>query len=154
MNQKPSGMCLARNFIKRRSIMRNRILVTLLVSSAAMLSLPTAMAAQGKRSAKVTPVQSPAAQGNSVTISIPKDSMGKGAAAYGENPKVIQAGTQVTWKNDDSVAHTVTADDKSFDSGFIMPGKSWSHTFSQAGKHTYYCTLHGKPSMSGTIEVK
>jgi len=89
-----------------------------------------------------------------VTVQIPKDSMGKGPAAFGENPKVIKPGTHVTWTNNDSVAHTVTSDSGAFDSKFIMPGKSWSHTFDQPGKYTYYCTLHGKQSMSGTIEVR
>jgi plastocyanin len=104
--------------------------------------------------AKPHSVQSPGTAAATVTVEIPKDSMGKGAAAYGENPKVIKPGTQVTWTNKDSVAHTVTADSGAFDSGFIMPGKSWSHTFDQAGTFSYYCTLHGKQSMSGSIQVR
>jgi plastocyanin len=131
--------------------MNKQILSILL---AALFCLPIA-ASHGKTMKKnIIPVQSPAPSSSAVTVHIAKDSMGKGAAAYGENPKVVKAGTQVTWINDDSVAHTVTSDNGAFDSGFIMPGKSWSYTFKQAGKFPYYCTLHNKQSMSGSIEVK
>ena len=46
----------------------------------------------------------------------------------------------------------MTATDKSFDSGMIEPGSSWSHTFNQAGTFTYSCTPH--PFMKGTVVVK
>ena len=64
----------------------------------------------------------------------------------------IAVGTTVTWKNEDQLAHTVTATDKGFDSGMIEPGSSWSHTFNQAGTFTYFCTPH--PFMKGTVVVK
>src|SRR6185436_1776565 len=37
----------------------------------------------------------------------------------------IAAGTTVVWTNNDQMAHTVTAKDKSFDSEQIQPGKTW-----------------------------
>src|SRR5437867_2108217 len=43
----------------------------------------------------------------------------------------IAAGTTVVWTNNDPLVHTITADDKSWDSGAIEPGKTWSHTFTQ-----------------------
>ncbi len=36
----------------------------------------------------------------------------------------VTGGSIITITNDDSVAHTVTADDESFDTGLIQPGKS------------------------------
>jgi len=64
----------------------------------------------------------------------------------------VAAGTTIMWKNDDQLAHTVTATGKDFDSGMIDPGSSWSHTFNQPGTFTYYCTPH--PFMKGTVVVK
>jgi plastocyanin len=60
-------------------------------------------------------------------------------------------GDTVTWTNNDSVAHTVTATDGSFDTGAIDPGKSASITFSAAGTFAYRCSIH--PSMTGSVKV-
>ncbi len=67
----------------------------------------------------------------------------------------IPAGTTVTWTNSGAVPHTVTADDKKFDSGLLNPGQSFSQTFDTPGTYGFYCTLHGAPGtgMFGTIVV-
>lgn len=49
----------------------------------------------------------------------------------------VTVGTTVTWVNNDVVAHTVMAEDGSFDSGVIDPGGSFSFTFEQAGEFPY-----------------
>ncbi len=54
----------------------------------------------------------------------------------------ITAGTTVTWVNEDSFGHTVTADDGSFDSGNVAGGASWSYTFDEPGTYPYYCVPH------------
>ncbi|MBD5635002.1 MAG: hypothetical protein IAI49_11035, partial [Candidatus Eremiobacteraeota bacterium] len=54
--------------------------------------------------------------------------------------------------NSDTTAHTVTAADKSFDSGNMTQGASWSHVFAKAGTYTYVCTYHSY--MEGTVVVK
>jgi plastocyanin len=64
----------------------------------------------------------------------------------------VNMGTTVTWVNDDAAAHTVTADNGSFDSGAIQPGAKFSHTFSTAGNYGYHCTIHA--GMTGTVIVK
>jgi plastocyanin len=63
----------------------------------------------------------------------------------------IRAGTTVIWTNNDPVTHTVTADDGSWDSGPIEPGKTWSRTFTTAGEVAVHCTPH--PFMKATIVV-
>ena len=63
----------------------------------------------------------------------------------------IAAGQTVRFVNDDDMAHTVTADDKSYDSGDLPNGRSWSHAFASAGTSTYFCAYH--PFMKGTLEV-
>ncbi len=64
----------------------------------------------------------------------------------------VAVGASVTWTNNDAVAHTVTADDKSFDSGNLASGKTFSFTFTKAGTYPYHCTIH--PNMKGAIVVK
>lgn len=65
----------------------------------------------------------------------------------------VHTGDKVTWTNDDSIGHTVTADNgSSFDSGDIAPGKSWSHVFTSKGSDGYHCSYH--PWMKGTVTVK
>jgi plastocyanin len=63
----------------------------------------------------------------------------------------VTKGATVTVANDDSAAHTFTADDKSFDSGQLAPGKSATQTFDAAGSFSYHCEIH--KSMKGTIVV-
>lgn len=64
----------------------------------------------------------------------------------------IDSGTTVVWTNEDPLAHTVTADDGSFDSGIIEPGNSWIHTFSRPGTYPYHCTPH--PFMTARVTVR
>jgi plastocyanin len=64
----------------------------------------------------------------------------------------VAAGTTIVWTNDGQVAHTVSAEDGSFDSGSIEPGKRGSITFSRAGTFPFHCTPH--PFMRGVIVVR
>jgi plastocyanin len=69
------------------------------------------------------------------------------------NPGVatVAAGGTVTWKLSGEAAHTVTADDESFNSGIVKPGESFQFTFTKLGSFTYLCLIH--PGMTGTINV-
>jgi plastocyanin len=84
------------------------------------------------------------AQGKTMTVSIKN---------FAFNPPniTVAPGTTVTWVNNDQTAHTSTADDGTWDSGTLQPGKSFSFTFKQAGTYTYHCSIH--PNMTGTITV-
>ncbi len=63
----------------------------------------------------------------------------------------VPKGTTVTWTNTGATAHTVTADDASFDSGNVDVGKTFSTTANTAGTIAYHCTIH--PQMKATIVV-
>jgi plastocyanin len=63
----------------------------------------------------------------------------------------VQSGGAVVWTNNDSVPHTVTAADGTFDSGIFDPGARFSWTFDLAGSFAYACQLH--PQMQGTVTV-
>lgn len=74
-------------------------------------------------------------------------------------PKVLKVkkGTSVNFINQDAVKHTVTSDTGLFNSGDILPGQSYSYTFSQVGVFPYYCVYHGDKGgvdMAGSIQVE
>lgn len=63
----------------------------------------------------------------------------------------VVPGTTVRFVNDDTEAHTVTASDRSFDSGGLDTGDSWTYRFASPGKFAYFCALH--PYMHGVVTV-
>lgn len=73
--------------------------------------------------------------------------------AFGPATMVVAPGTKITVVNQDRVPYTVTAVNKSFDSGTIPGGRSGVFTApSTPGTYPYICTVH--PSMTGTLIVK
>ena len=69
-------------------------------------------------------------------------------------PKAIhvRVGQKITWTNDDSVDHNVTATSgATFRSSDFGQGASFSYTPTRAGTIAYVCTIH--PGMDGTIVV-
>ena len=71
---------------------------------------------------------------------------------------VIKAGTTVTWTNEDDILHTATSGatpgtpDGQFDGPMDGRGKSFSHSFNQAGRFPYFCNRH--TSMTGAVVVE
>lgn len=57
----------------------------------------------------------------------------------------------ITWMNQDSAPHTVTANSNSFNSGTIVPGSNFTMTFTTPGTYQYHCNIH--PFMTGTVIV-
>lgn len=72
--------------------------------------------------------------------------------AFEPNRVNIRAGDTVRWTNDGTKVHTVTADDGSFDSGNLEPGKTFSHKFEKEGTFNYHCTPH-KDQMKASVVV-
>ncbi|MGN6251515.1 MAG: cupredoxin domain-containing protein [Marmoricola sp.] len=71
--------------------------------------------------------------------------------AYSGADKVAPGAT-VTVRNDDSVAHTVTADSAGGFDVTVAPGKTATFTApSKPGDYPYHCTYHG--NMHGTLTV-
>jgi plastocyanin len=56
----------------------------------------------------------------------------------GDVPTYVAPGTTVRWVNGDTIPHTVTADDGSFDSGVLEPGETCSRKFDQPGEWKYH----------------
>jgi plastocyanin len=73
--------------------------------------------------------------------------------AFSPATLTVSHGAVVGVTNDDSAAHTVTADDgQSFDTASIAPGESGKLTAPKPGRYAYHCTIH--PFMHGTLVVR
>jgi LPXTG-motif cell wall-anchored protein len=94
-----------------------------------------------RRPQKVGPIATAAA---STTVTIED-------FAFSPKSITVDVGDTVTWRNNDDVAHSATAEDGSFDTGTFGNGRSRSETFDTAGTFQYICTPH--PFMKGTVEV-
>jgi len=73
---------------------------------------------------------------------------------------IVDVGGEVIWSNDDSAVHTVISGNTynpssigaMFDSGLLLAGDTFSHTFQEAGIVNYFCMVH--PWMLGAIIVQ
>lgn len=73
--------------------------------------------------------------------------------AFAPKQLKVRVGQQITWTNQDSAAHTVTATSGAkFDSGTVAQGASFTWKATKPGTVEYFCAIH--PSMTGTIVVR
>lgn len=72
--------------------------------------------------------------------------------AFSPSTLTVKVGNTVNWTNQDSVGHSATADDGSFDTGVLAQGESNDVTFTEAGTFSYHCTPH--PNMKATVVVE
>ena len=65
----------------------------------------------------------------------------------------VKKGTTVTWTNNDSVQHTVTADsgDDGPKSQPLSSGQTYSFTFNDEGTFNYHCSFHPEMHVTGTV---
>jgi plastocyanin len=71
--------------------------------------------------------------------------------AYHDAKVTVHVGDTVRFVNDDNDAHTVTASDKTFDSGGLDAGETFTRTFTKPGTFAYFCALH--PYMKAVVVV-
>ena len=71
--------------------------------------------------------------------------------SYHDNKVTIHTGDTVLFVNDDDDAHTVPATDKSYDSGGLATGATFTRTFTKPGTYAYFCALH--PWMKAVVVV-
>ncbi len=69
---------------------------------------------------------------------------------YGPVPSGLKVGDTIVWTNRDTVVHSVTARDHSFDIR-LNPGQSSKMPLAKEGKIPFYCLFH--PNMRGTLNV-
>lgn len=101
--------------------------------------------AAGAAAALSIPLATSAAQaaGRQVTVQIAN-------MRFGQIPSGLKVGDTIVWQNRDSVPHTVTARDKSFDVR-LNPHQSAQLTLTKAGSIPFYCIYHAQ--MRGTLAV-
>jgi plastocyanin len=65
----------------------------------------------------------------------------------------VAPGAEVAFENEDDVAHTMTADDGTFDTGNVAGGSAGTITApSEPGEHAFHCEIHR--SMTATLTVE
>ncbi len=72
--------------------------------------------------------------------------------AFSPSSVTVKQGTTITWKQEDSVPHTVTGDTGGPNSALLKKGESYTYKFENAGTFPYHCATH--PVMKGTIIVE
>ncbi|MBM2852910.1 MAG: hypothetical protein HW420_1457 [Candidatus Nitrosotenuis sp.] len=107
------------------------------------------------------PMEEAPMEPETVEVSIPKGTSTPGCEAnekcFIPSTVTTSVGSTVIWTNDDSAAHTVTSGtavngpDGVFDSSILMSGKTFEHTFDEAGSYDYFCVVH--PWMTGKVIV-
>ena len=64
----------------------------------------------------------------------------------------VARGTKIIWTNKDETPHTVTGEDRTFDSKAMDTDDTYEYTFKREGDFYYYCAVH--PFMSGLVHVR
>jgi plastocyanin len=128
----------------------------ILLSGCAALALALAVSACGggssgggstatSSSTAASSASSSGAGGGSVAIKMQN-------IAFAPKATTVKVGEKVTWTNDDSVTHNVTANSGAdFKSKDFGNGGTFSFTPDKAGTIKYVCTIH--PGMEGTLTV-
>ena len=122
---------------------KGRLVLVMLLTSVLVSSLVTLSCGGGSKKSETPTPGTPPAQQASVTI---KD------FEFAPSKVTIKVGGTVTWTNDGPSAHTITADDGSFDSGQLQEGKTFSRTYDSIGTFSYHCSIH--PSMKAQVVVE
>lgn len=81
----------------------------------------------------------------------------------------VPVGSSIVWLNQSNLPHTTTCDPalvtdtsavrlpgeaEPWDSGDVLPGRTWAHTFETPGRYVYVCRWHEASGMIGTITVE
>lgn len=77
-----------------------------------------------------------------------------GSSSFSPATLTVARGTIITWRNDDSAAHTSTSDSTGWDTGNMPAGTSRTTTMNTPGTFGYHCTFHRAMGMVGTIIVQ
>jgi len=97
-----------------------------------------------------------------------KIGMDQGTAQFSPGVVKVPTGSTVTWQNISIYPQSVTCDPsqadnpsmarlpagaKSWDSGVLYPGQTWSYTFTEPGNYLYFSRYQANSSPSGVVSV-
>ncbi len=91
-----------------------------------------------------TPAPSATPRPNTVTVSMTN-------YAFGPKELSVRPGDTVQWVNNSDTPHTTNSDAGAWDSGVVMPGASYSFTFTTAGEFSYHCSFHQSLGQTGKV---
>ena len=65
----------------------------------------------------------------------------------------VHKGDQIKWRNVSSAGLQHTSTSKTWNSGVLNPGQSFTRRFNALGTFKYHCMFHGSQGMLGSIKV-
>ncbi|MEA2718896.1 MAG: hypothetical protein QOJ39_760 [Candidatus Eremiobacteraeota bacterium] len=117
-----------------------------------ILSLAAALALGGSAAFAQTASPAPSAPAVPAPAASPASTVHIKNFKYVPDTVTIHPGDVVKFVEDDDTPHTVTASDRSYDSGNLDKGQSWTHAFAKEGTYKYFCAYH--TYMTGSVIVK
>jgi plastocyanin len=131
------------------------VVVIIVIGAVAFMPKNNSSSTQTSTPSQASQTQQPSQAAQTQTSS--QSTAGKNAVtiqnfAYSPATITVKVGDKITWTNQDSIGHSATADNGSFDTGVLQQGQSGSITFSKAGTFTYHCSVH--PNMKATVIVQ
>jgi plastocyanin len=73
---------------------------------------------------------------------------------YSPTATLVSPGGSVTWVWTGGNAHSVVFDNTDLAGSAVQVTGSFRQTFPRAGIYSYYCSVHGRSVMSGTVTVQ
>ncbi len=99
-----------------------------------------------------SPTAAPAASTAPAAGAVRTDAVAINGFTFAPAAIVIKADQTVTWTNNAGIAHSIVADDRSFQSESFGKGQSYAKAFATPGIYAYHCGIH--PAMKGTVTVE
>ena len=126
--------------------MNMRRIVLLLCAAGALAAAGCGSSNNSSSSSSSTPAASSSSSSGAVAIKMQN-------IAFDPKAVTVKVGQKVTWTNDDSTDHNVTANSGAdFKSKDFGSGGTFSFTPTKAGTIKYVCTIH--PGMVATLTVQ
>jgi len=100
----------------------------------------------GSSGTSVNPIAPTSSVSGVVTINVVAVN---GAQSFSPNPASLPVGQMVVWRNVDSITHHVVLNDRSVDTGDLLPGASSQPMAIAAAGGQYHCSIH--PVMVGSL---